>query len=72
MSDTIIVGLLSLGGTLIGTLSGIIATNKLTLYRIEQLEKKVDKHNNLVARTYQLEGRVTEVEHDIRDLKKGA
>lgn len=72
MSDTIIVGLLSLGGTLIGTLSGIIATNKLTLYRIEQLEKKVDKHNNLVEKTYQLEGRMTEAEHAISDLKKGA
>lgn len=69
MSDTIIVGLLSLGGTLAGTLGGILATNKLTLYRIEQLEKKVDKHNNVIARTYQLEGRMNEAEHEIRDLK---
>lgn len=69
MSDTIIVGLLSLGGTLVGTLGGILATNKLTLYRIEQLEKKVDKHNNVIARTYQLEGRMNEAEHEIRDLK---
>ena len=72
MSDTVIVGLLSLAGTLMGSIGGIIATNKLTLYRIEQLEKKVDKHNNLIERTFHLEGRVTELEHDVRDIKKGA
>lgn len=55
MQSEIIVGLLSLAGTLIGSIAGIIASNKLTLYRIEQLEKKVDKHNNLIERTYRLE-----------------
>ena len=69
MSDTIIVGLLSLGGTLIGTLGGIIATQKLTAYRLQKLEEKVDKHNRIVERTFQLEGRMNEAEHDIRDLK---
>ena len=44
MQPEVIVGLLSLCGTLIGSIAGIIASNKLTLYRIEQLEKKVDKH----------------------------
>lgn len=55
MQPEVIVGLLSLTGTLIGSIAGIIASNKLTLYRIEQLEKKVDKHNNLIERTYRLE-----------------
>ena len=55
MQPEVIVGLLSLLGTLIGSIAGIIASNKLTLYRIEQLEKKVDKHNNLIERTYILE-----------------
>lgn len=55
MAPEIVVGLLSLAGTLIGSVAGIIASNKLTLYRIEQLEKKVDKHNNLIERTYKLE-----------------
>lgn len=55
MSDTIIVAVLSLIGTLIGTLGGILAANKLTNYRIEQLEKKVEKHNGLIDRTYKLE-----------------
>lgn len=69
MSDTVIVGLLSLAGTLVGTFGGILAANKLTVYRIEQLEKKVDKHNTIVERTYKLEGQMTEVQHDIRDIK---
>ena len=55
MSDTVIVAFLSLIGTLGGTLGGILVSNKLTTYRIEQLEKKVQAHNNLVDRTYKLE-----------------
>lgn len=55
MSDTIIVGLLSLAGTLFGTLGGIVASQKLVAYRLEQLEKKVQAHNNLIERTYKLE-----------------
>ncbi len=55
MSETIIVALISLVGTLGGTFGGIVVTSKLTNYRIEQLEKKVEKHNNLIDRTYQLE-----------------
>ena len=66
---TLAVGAMSLIGTLSGTFGGILVSNKLTTYRIEQLEKKVAAHNNLVERTYKLEGRMTEAEHDIRDLK---
>lgn len=70
MDSTVIVALISGAGTLIGTLGGILATNHLTTYRISQLEKKVEVHNGVIERTYKLEGRMTEVEHDIRDLKK--
>ena len=63
--------ILSLCGTLIGSIAGILTANKLTNYRIEQLEKKVEKHNSVVERTFKLEGRMDEVEHDVRDLKKG-
>ena len=70
MTDVVIVGLLSLGGTLIGTFGGIITSNRLTAWRIEQLEKKVDRHNNLIERTYKLEGKMCEVEHEIEDMKK--
>ena len=41
----------------------------LTDAGIEQLEQKVSAHNSLVERTYKLEGQMTEVQHDIRDLK---
>lgn len=49
--STVIVGLLSLLGTIIGSFSGM----KLMTYRIEQLEKRVDKHNNVIERVYKLE-----------------
>ena len=69
MPSEIIVGLLSLAGTLIGSIAGIIASSRLTLYRIDQLEKKVDKHNNLIERTYKLEERMSVAENEIGDLK---
>ena len=55
MSEPTIVGILSLIGTCMGSLSRIIAANKLVVYRIEQLEKKVEKHNNVLERVYILE-----------------
>lgn len=55
MDDTIIVALLSLAGTLLGTLGGIVASQKLVAYRLEQLEKKVQAHNNLIDRMYRQE-----------------
>lgn len=69
MSETVIVGLLSLLGTLVGTLGGIIASNKLVTYRIERLEERVGKHNSLIERTYKLEGEMLEAQHDIKDIK---
>lgn len=69
MDSTVLVGLLSLLGTLIGTLGGILASNKLTVYRIERLEERVSKHNNLIERTYKLEGEMLEAQHDIKDIK---
>lgn len=71
MDSTIIVSVISLIGTLGGSLGGILVANKLTNYRVEQLEKKVEKHNSIVERTYKLEGQVEELQHDIRDLKGG-
>ena len=69
MSDTVLVVLLSLLGTLAGTFCGIVTSSRLTTYRIEQLEKKVSRHNSVIERTYILEGQMTEAQHDIRDLK---
>lgn len=69
MEPTIIVALISFAGTVVGTLLGMLAGTKLTTYRIEQLEKKVQAHNEVIERTYVLEGQVTELQHDVRDLK---
>ena len=66
---TLAVAGMSLIGTLAGTFGGILVSNKLTTYRIEQLEKRVAVHNGVIERTYKLEGQMTEVQHDIRDLK---
>lgn len=71
---TVIVGVLSLLGTLAGSFGGI----KLISYRIEQLEKRVEKHNNLIERTYKLEEemkvqeeQIKAANHRIEDLEKG-
>ena len=55
MNETIIVAVISLFGTVVGSLAGILVANKLTNYRVEQLEKKVEKHNNVIERVYKLE-----------------
>ena len=70
MTDSIVVAILSLVGTLIGSMTGILTANKLVNYRLKKLEEKVQAHNNLIERTYKLEGRMCEVEHNIRDLRK--
>ena len=77
MSAEVITAALSLVGTLVGTLGGIALSSNLTNYRIERLEKKVEKHNNLITRTYKLEQdfpvmdeRVRVANHRIEDLEK--
>ena len=66
----IIIALLSLAGTLIGSLAGVLAANRLTTYRIQQLEKKVEKHNSIVERTYLLEEEMKVANHRIADLER--
>ena len=70
MSEAIVVALLGFAGTLLGSLFGVLTAQKLTQYRLAQLEEKVNKHNNIIERTFRLEGRMDEAEHDIRDLKQ--
>lgn len=77
MNGTVIVALISLAGTLCGTFGGILMSNKLTNYRIEQLEQKVEQHNRLVERTFRLEElqqlteeRLRVANHRIEDLER--
>lgn len=70
MKTEIIVALISFAGTLFGTLGGIIASGRLTAYRISQLEKKVEKHNNLVERMIKVENSVKSAHHRIDEIKE--
>ena len=69
LSESVLVAIISGAGTLLGSLLGVIASSKLTQYRIKKLEEKVDKHNSVVERTFIVEGDIREIKHDIRDLK---
>ena len=70
MNTEITVSLISVLGTLLGTLGGIIASGRLTIYRISQLEKKVEKHNNLVERMVKVENSVKSAHHRIDELRR--
>ena len=66
MDSTVISALISGAFTLVGTLGGIFVSGKLTTYRIEQLEKKMDKHNGVIERVYKLEQRDAVFEEEIK------
>lgn len=70
MTPEIIVAVIGLAGSGIGAFAGILISAKLTNFRIEQLEKKVDKHNSVINRTYVLEEQVKCINNDIEEMKK--
>ena len=77
MPPEVLVATLSLAGTLIGSVVGILTANRLTNYRLEELEKKVDKHNNVIERVAILEQnentqwkRIDEIKTDVESVKK--
>ena len=65
-----VLSLLSLLGTFIGTFGGILVSSKLTAYRIEQLEKKVDKHNHFAERLPVIEEQIRVINHRLTDLEQ--
>lgn len=71
MEQDVLIALLSLAGTLTGTLGGILTSARLTNYRIEQLEKKVDRHNGFGERIPVLEDQVTAISHRMDCLEGG-
>lgn len=69
MNSEIFVALLSLCGTLLGSLGGVLTASKLTNYRLAQLEKKVDRHNAFGERIPLLEEKLKVVNHRLNDLE---
>lgn len=69
MDNTVIVALISLVGTLGGSLGGILVSSKLTAYRIEQLEKKVEEHNQFARRMPVVESQIEEISRRVDDLE---
>lgn len=69
MDSTVIVALISLIGTLAGSLGGILVSSKLTAYRLEQLEKRVAEHNNFAKRMPVIEEQIKVINHRLQDLE---
>ncbi len=69
MMQTTLAALLSLGGTACGTFGGILTANRLTNYRLSQLETKVDRHNSVIERMYIQEEKMKVANHRIEDLE---
>ena len=70
MEPEVMVALLSVAGTVLGSLFGVLASSRLTTYRLEQLEIKVNKHNNLVERMTKVEQSVKSAHHRIDELRE--
>ena len=73
----IIIALIGLGGSAVGSFCGILINSKLTQYRLSQLEKKVEKHNSVIERTFKLEDqnivweeKFKVVNHRIEDIER--
>ena len=69
MTPEVLHALINAVSVIVSGLIAAIVSNKLMAYRIEQLEKKVDKHNSLIDRTYHLEAQVEVIENEIDNLK---
>lgn len=70
MSTEILIAIVSFVGTCVGTVGGIIASARLTNYRLAQLEEKVGKHNNFAERMPVIEEQIKVINHRIEDLEK--
>ncbi len=70
MEPEVVVALLSVAGTVLGSLFGVLASSRLTTYRLEQLEAKVNKHNNLIERMTAVEQSIKLAHHRIDELRE--
>lgn len=70
MSNEIIVSLVSMAGTVLGSFAGIITSSKLTTYRLEKLEQKVDRHNSFAERMPVIEEKIKVLNHRVEDIER--
>lgn len=70
MSGTVLIALLSFAGTAVGTLGGIVASSRLINYRLEQLEKKVDAHNDFILKIPVFEEQIKAMNQRVSDIEK--
>ena len=70
MNVEIVVAIITSIASLLGTIFAVMLANSKTLYRIEQLEKKQDKHNQLIERMYAVEKNIAILEERVEDLEK--
>ena len=69
MDTNVIVAMLSLVGTLGGSLGGILVSSKLTNYRLQQLENRVSEHNHFAQRLPVVEEQIKVINHRLEDLE---
>lgn len=70
MDSEIIVALVSMAGTLIGSFGGIITSSRLTSFRLEKLEQKVDRHNLFAERIPVVEEKIKVLNHRVDDMER--
>ena len=70
MDGAVLVAIISFLGTLVGTAGGIITSAKLTQYRLEQLEKKVEAQSKASAEIPIIEERLTNINRRVHSLEK--
>lgn len=70
MNAEIIIALISLLGTLAGSLGGILVSSKMTNYRLQQLENRVAEHNNFARRMPVIEEQIKVIDHRIEDIER--
>lgn len=68
--ETIIVAIITLIGTIGSGILSAVISNNLIKFRVEQLEKKVDKHNNLIDRMYKAETNIKLIQEEVENLEK--
>ena len=70
MNAEVIISLISLLGTLCGSLGGILVSSKMTNYRLQQLENRVAEHNNFARRMPVIEEQIKVINHRIEYIER--